>query len=105
MLDMTAAKQVVKKRFKPKSALSDIPVEYEVLIIGAGIAGIGMACRLQQQKHKGLFGHKNPSEQKRKSLKHQQKSAQRFLVLEKRADLGGTWDLFTYPGSALTLMP
>ena len=98
MLDMTAAKQAVKKRFKAKSALSDTPVDYEVLIIGAGIAGIGMACRLQQQKHKGLFGHKSPSTQKRKSSKQQQKSAQRFLVLEKRADLGGTWDLFTYPG-------
>ena len=98
MLDMTAAKQAVKKRFKAKSALSDTPVDYEVLIIGAGIAGIGMACRLQQQKHKGLFGHKNPGKQKRKSAKQQQKSAQRFLVLEKRADLGGTWDLFTYPG-------
>ena len=98
MLDMTAAKQAVKKCFKPQSALSDTPVDYEVLIIGAGIAGIGMACRLQQQKHKGLFGHKNPSKQKRKSSKQQQKSAQRFLVLEKRADLGGTWDLFTYPG-------
>ncbi len=98
MLDMTAAKQAVQKRFKAKSALSDTPVDYEVLIIGAGIAGIGMTCRLQQQKHKGLFGHKNPSKQKRKSSKQQQKSAQRFLVLEKRADLGGTWDLFTYPG-------
>lgn len=98
MLDMTAAKQAVKKRFKAKSALSDTPVDYEVLIIGAGIAGIGMACRLQQQKHKGLFGYKSPSKQKRKSSKQQQKSAQRFLVLEKRADLGGTWDLFTYPG-------
>ncbi len=98
MLDMTAAKQAVKKRFKAQSALSDTPVDYEVLIIGAGIAGIGMACRLQQQKHKGLFGHKSPSTQKRKSSKQQQKSAQRFLVLEKRADLGGTWDLFTYPG-------
>ena len=98
MLDMTVAKQAVKKRFKPQAALSDTSVDYEVLIIGAGIAGIGMACRLQQQKHKGLFGHKNPSKQKRKSSKQQQKSAQRFLVLEKRADLGGTWDLFTYPG-------
>ena len=98
MLDMTAAKKVVKQRFKPKAALSNTPVDYEVLIIGAGIAGIGMACRLQQQKHKGLFGHKNPSKQKRKSAKQQQKSIQRFLLIEKRADLGGTWDLFTYPG-------
>ncbi len=98
MLDMTAAKQAVKKCFKPKAARSDTPVDYEVLIIGAGIAGIGMACQLQQQKYKGLFGYKNPSKQKRKSAKQQQKSAQRFLLIEKRADLGGTWDLFTYPG-------
>ena len=98
MLDMTAAKQAVKKRFKPKAVRSDTPVDYEVLIIGAGIAGIGMACQLQQQKYKGLFGHKNPSKQKRKSANQQQKSAQRFLLIEKRADLGGTWDLFTYPG-------
>src|SRR5699024_10733288 len=25
-------------------------------------------------------------------------ASKRFLILEKRADLGGTWDLFTYPG-------
>ena len=58
MLDVTAAKQTLKQRFKPKSSssTSKTPVDCEVLIIGAGIAGIGMACRLQQQKHKGLFG-------------------------------------------------
>ncbi|HCN16968.1 MULTISPECIES: flavin-containing monooxygenase [Psychrobacter] len=91
MLDMTAAKQAVKNRFKSKKSLSHPPVDYEVLIIGAGIAGIGMACRLQQQKHKGLFGQKKPKQ-------HQHNSTQRFVILEKRADLGGTWDLFTYPG-------
>ncbi len=88
---MTAAKQAVKNRFKSKKSLSHPPVDYEVLIIGAGIAGIGMACRLQQQKHKGRFGQKKPKQ-------HQQNSTQRFVILEKRADLGGTWDLFTYPG-------
>ena len=91
MLDMTAAKQAVKNRFKSKKPLSNTPVDYEVLIIGAGIAGIGMACRLQQQKHKGRFGQKKPKQ-------HQHNSTQRFVILEKRADLGGTWDLFTYPG-------
>ncbi|PYE38407.1 flavin-containing monooxygenase [Psychrobacter fozii] len=98
MLDIIAAKQAVKRRFQSKKARLDTPVDYEVLIIGAGIAGISMACRLQQQKHKGLFGHKSPNQRKRQSSKQQQKSLQRFAILEKRADLGGTWDLFTYPG-------
>ena len=47
----------------------------DVLIIGAGISGIAMACYLQQQK---------PNK--------------RFVILEKRASLGGTWDIFRYPG-------
>nr|WP_201549867.1 NAD(P)/FAD-dependent oxidoreductase [Psychrobacter fjordensis] len=93
-----AARQAVKRCFQSKKARLDMPVDYEVLIIGAGIAGIGMACRLQQQKHKGMFDHKSPNQRKRQSSKQQQKSSQRFAVLEKRADLGGTWDLFTYPG-------
>lgn len=99
MLDMTSAKQTIKDRLKLSKSSSNTPADYEVLIIGAGIAGIGMACRLQQQQQKGLFGHKKPNKQKRyqsKSLK--QKATQRFAILEKRADLGGTWDLFNYPG-------
>lgn len=99
MLDMTSAKQTIKDRLKLSKSSSNTPADYEVLIIGAGIAGIGMACRLQQHQQKGLFGHKKPNKQKRhqsKSLK--QKATQRFAILEKRADLGGTWDLFNYPG-------
>ncbi len=47
----------------------------DVLIIGAGISGIGAAIHLQR------------------------KSPQRtFAIVEARADLGGTWDLFKYPG-------
>ncbi len=47
----------------------------DVLIIGAGVSGIGMACRLAtEQPHKF------------------------FLVLERRGRVGGTWDLFRYPG-------
>lgn len=106
MLDITAAKQTVKKRLKRSklskraNSSSSIATDYEVLIIGAGIAGIGMACRLQQQKNQGLFGHKSPKNQKPKLFKrsHNQQSSERLLVVEKRADLGGTWDLFTYPG-------
>ena len=100
MLDVTAAKQALKQRFKPKSSscASNNPVDCEVLIIGAGIAGIGMACRLQQQKHKALFRQKSPSRLKQRATRKRQKTSQRFMILEKRADLGGTWDLFTYPG-------
>ena len=47
----------------------------DVVIIGAGVSGVGMACRLK-------------SEQPNKS----------FLVLERRQRVGGTWDLFRYPG-------
>ncbi|WP_414706938.1 flavin-containing monooxygenase [Psychrobacter sp. UBA3480] len=57
-----------------------------------------MACRLQQQQHKGLFGHKASKKQKQAKPTNKQKPPQRFAILEKRADLGGTWDLFTYPG-------
>ena len=100
MLDITAAKQAVKNRFKATEPLVDIPVDYEVLIIGAGIAGISMACHLQQQSlqkcHQGFFKHKNAIKQKRKNK--ERNSSKPFLILEKREDLGGTWDLFTYPG-------
>src|SRR5437879_11446701 len=47
----------------------------DVLIVGAGISGIGAACHLR-------------AECPRKS----------FAVLEARERIGGTWDLFRYPG-------
>lgn len=47
----------------------------DVVIVGAGLSGIGAACRLKQ---------------------HQPKRS--FIVLEARQRLGGTWDLFRYPG-------
>ncbi len=47
----------------------------DILIIGAGVSGVGMACHLRKEC---------PS----KSL----------LILERRAEIGGTWDLFRYPG-------
>lgn len=98
MLDITTTKQAIKNRFKGNKSKTDKVADYEVLIIGAGIAGIGMACRLQQQQHKGLFGHKAPKKQKQVNSTNKHKPPQRFAILEKRADLGGTWDLFTYPG-------
>ena len=47
----------------------------DVIIVGAGLSGIGTAYRLQEQ--------------------HPDKT---YAILEARADLGGTWDLFRYPG-------
>jgi monooxygenase len=47
----------------------------DVLIVGAGISGIGIAHHLQE--------------------KHPAKS---YAILEARDALGGTWDLFRYPG-------
>ena len=46
-----------------------------VLIIGAGLSGISMACHLKQQCPNKTFS-----------------------ILERRQAIGGTWDLFRYPG-------
>ena len=52
------------------------PIEHtDVLIVGAGLSDIGAACRLRQEC---------PD----KSV----------VVLEARSAVGGTWDLFRYPG-------
>ena len=48
---------------------------FDVLIIGAGLSGIGTACQVTAE-----FPHKS------------------IAVLERRERLGGTWDLFRYPG-------
>ncbi|RSD11480.1 flavin-containing monooxygenase [Amycolatopsis eburnea] len=49
--------------------------QFDVLIVGAGLSGIGAACRLRER----LPG-------------------KTFAVLEARDTIGGTWDLFRYPG-------
>ena len=51
------------------------PEHVDVLIVGAGISGIGGAVHLQE----GCPGTT-------------------FAILEGRRDIGGTWDLFRYPG-------
>jgi monooxygenase len=48
---------------------------FDVLIVGAGLSGIGAAVHLQQQS-----------------------PGRTFTILEGRDNLGGTWDLFRYPG-------
>jgi monooxygenase len=54
---------------------STAPEHLDVLIIGAGLSGVGAACHLQA---------KCPGKT--------------FALLESRAAIGGTWDLFRYPG-------
>jgi len=47
----------------------------DVLIIGAGLSGIGGACHLRRNC-----------------------PDRSFMILESREASGGTWDLFRYPG-------
>jgi cation diffusion facilitator CzcD-associated flavoprotein CzcO len=47
----------------------------DVLIVGAGLSGIGAACHLQRMC-----------------------PGKTFAILEARESIGGTWDLFRYPG-------
>jgi len=48
---------------------------FDVVIVGAGISGVSMAVHLQQNCPEKTF-----------------------TILEGRDDVGGTWDLFRYPG-------
>jgi len=50
-------------------------INYDVLVIGAGISGINAAYRIQE----GLPDYS-------------------YAILEGRHELGGTWSLFKYPG-------
>jgi len=49
--------------------------DFDVVIVGAGLSGIGAACHLEKSKLE-----------------------KKYLVLESRNQMGGTWDLFRYPG-------
>ena len=50
-------------------------MKQDIIIIGAGLSGIGAACHLERKnKHKS------------------------YRILEAREELGGTWSLFKYPG-------
>lgn len=51
------------------------PKHYDVIIIGAGVSGLGAACHLQREC-----------------------PTKSYVILEARDAIGGTWDLFRYPG-------
>jgi monooxygenase len=51
------------------------PEHLDVLIVGAGLSGVGAAWHLQKRC-----------------------AGKSYAILEARDDLGGTWDLFRYPG-------
>ncbi len=60
--------------------MPDGPVEHvDIVIVGAGLSGVGAACHLRS---------KCPSK--------------RVAILEARDAIGGTWDLFCYPGCVPT---
>ena len=52
-----------------------INLRTDIIIIGAGISGIGAACHLERK-------NKNKN----------------YIILESRKEIGGTWSLFKYPG-------
>jgi len=54
---------------------AEIPDHTDVLIVGAGLSGIGAACRLQMQA-----------------------PGASYAIVEARDVSGGTWELFKYPG-------
>jgi len=59
-----------------------MPFDTEVLIIGAGMSGLGIAVQLIRQ-----FGLRN------------------FELIEKSNDVGGTWLANTYPGCGCDVPP
>ncbi|TBR24035.1 MAG: NAD(P)/FAD-dependent oxidoreductase, partial [Reyranella sp.] len=59
----------------PAAAHGTATEHFDVLIVGAGLSGIGAAWHLQKNC-----------------------PGKRYAILEGRAASGGTWDLFRYPG-------
>ena len=62
-------------QFDPSAPFHADATHTDVVIIGAGLSGIGSACRIARQARRT-----------------------RFVILESRDAIGGTWDLFRYPG-------
>ena len=62
----------MSQRLDPRS---DECLHVDVLIVGAGLSGIGAACHLRRTR-----------------------PTRSYAILEARDAIGGTWDLFRYPG-------
>jgi monooxygenase len=62
-------------RFLKEAAPREEPETLDVLVVGAGLSGIGAAVHLQREC-----------------------PGRTYALLEARQSLGGTWDLFRYPG-------
>ena len=63
-----------QQRVVPHERQTPLPHEVGIAIVGAGFGGLGMAIGLKQQ------------------------GVEDFVVLERAADVGGTWHANTYPG-------
>jgi cation diffusion facilitator CzcD-associated flavoprotein CzcO len=66
---------VISRDYSPAETSPDDGADFDVIIIGAGLSGIGAAHRIAE-RNPGL----------------------RYVILERRAQIGVTWDLFRYPG-------
>lgn len=63
---------------KHPAIATNVPAqEFDIVIIGAGISGINAAYRVQIEGPPGMS----------------------YVILEGRDSIGGTWDLFRYPGN------
>ncbi len=58
-----------------EAKLGPVEEHVDVLIVGGGLSGVGAACHLQRERPELSF-----------------------LIVEARGAIGGTWDLFRYPG-------
>ncbi|KAL0259092.1 hypothetical protein SLS55_006597 [Diplodia seriata] len=56
--------------------MAETTTDYDIVIVGAGISGVNAAYRIQTQLPAGTT----------------------YKILEARDNMGGTWDLFKYPG-------
>ena len=73
-----ASPQTSSKAHTSAIAAAKMGLDYDVIIVGAGISGLNFAYRLQE---------------KLPDLS--------FCILEGRHEIGGTWSLFKYPGKDL----
>jgi monooxygenase len=53
----------------------ELPAHVDVLVVGAGLSGIGVACHLTTNQ-----------------------PGRTLAIIDGREQIGGTWDLFRYPG-------